>query len=78
MSSKHAMEKHYGKMNEYRSSEGRVIKVKYKGGLEHTVQDYLGGLRSACTYINAKCIKHMPLCTTFVQVSQQLNTHLIH
>lgn len=78
MSSKHAMEKHFGKMNEYRSSEGRVIKVKYRGPLENTVQDYLGGLRSACTYINAKCIKHMALCTTFVQVSQQLNTNLVH
>ncbi len=77
MSSKHAMEKHYGKMNEYRSSEGRVIKVPFKGHLENTVLDYLGGLRSACTYINACCIKNMPLCTTFVQVSQQLNTHLV-
>lgn len=77
MSSKHAMEKHYGKMNDYRSSEGRVIKVPFKGHLDHTVLDYLGGLRSACTYINACCIKHMPLCTTFVQVSQQLNTYLV-
>ena len=74
MSSKHAMEKHYGKMNNYRSSEGRCIKVKYKGSINETVEDYLGGLRSACSYINAKNIKNMPKCTTFVQVSQQLNT----
>jgi len=53
MSSKHAMEKHYGKMEKYRSSEGAVIKMKYKGALEDTVLDYLGGLRSACTYVNA-------------------------
>ena len=77
MSSLHAMEKHYGKMEKYRSSEGRVIKVKYRGSLEDTVTDYLGGLRSCCTYINAKCIKHMPKCTTFVRVSQQLNTSLV-
>jgi GMP reductase len=77
MSSQHAMEKHYGKMEKYRSSEGRVIKVKYRGSLEDTVTDYLGGLRSCCTYINAKCIKHMPKCTTFVRVSQQLNTSLV-
>jgi len=57
MSSKLAMEKHYGKMEKYRSSEGRVIKVKYRGPLINTVLDYLGGLRSCCTYINAKCIK---------------------
>jgi len=77
MSSQHAMEKHYGKMEKYRSSEGRVIKVKYKGSIDDTVTDYLGGLRSCCTYINAKCIKNMPKCTTFVRVSQQLNTSLV-
>ena len=77
MSSKHAMEKHYGKMEKYRSSEGRRIEVKYRGRLEDTVLDYLGGIRSTCTYINAKCIKNMPKCTTFVQVTQQLNTHLV-
>lgn len=74
MSSKHAMEKHYGRMNNYRSSEGRCIKVKYKGPINETVEDYLGGLRSTCSYINAYNIKNMPKCTTFVQVSQQLNT----
>ena len=77
MSSQHAMEKHYGKMNEYRASEGRCIKVKYKGPLENTVLDYLGGLRSTCTYINAPCIKDMAKCTTFIQVSQQVNNSLL-
>lgn len=77
MSSDHAQKKHYGKMNNYRSSEGRVIKVKYKGDLENTVNDYLGGLRSTCTYINSSCIKYMPKCTTFLLVGQQLNTHLV-
>ena len=77
MSSSHAMNKHYGGMNDYRASEGRTIRVQYRGPLENTVLDYLGGLRSTCTYINASCIKHMPLCTTFVQVSQQLNTSLV-
>ena len=73
MSSEHAMNKHYGKMEKYRSSEGRVIKIKYRGPLENTVLDYLGGLRSTCTYINATCIKHIPKCTTFVRVNNQLN-----
>jgi GMP reductase len=76
MSSKHAMEKHYGSMNNYRSSEGRVIKLKYKGAIQDTVNNYLGGLRSACTYINAKNIKEMSKCTTFIKVTSQLNTHL--
>lgn len=77
MSSDKAQEKHYGTMASYRSSEGRVLKIPYKGPLENTVLDYLGGLRSACTYINADCIKHMPKCTTFIQVNQQLNTSLL-
>tara|TARA_B100001093_G_scaffold520296_1_gene614432 strand:+ start:12614 stop:13654 length:1041 start_codon:yes stop_codon:yes gene_type:complete len=77
MSSQHAMEKHYGQMAKYRSSEGRCIKVKYKGPLENTVLDYLGGIRSTCAYINAHKIKHMSKCVTFVVVSQQLNTHLV-
>jgi GMP reductase len=77
MSSQHAMEKHYGKMEKYRSSEGRCIKVKYKGPLENTILDYLGGIRSTCAYINAHKIKHMSKCVTFVVVSQQLNTYLV-
>lgn len=73
MSSEKAQTTHYGKMNSYRSSEGRVLKIPYKGDLHNTVLDYLGGLRSTCTYINARTIKQMPKCTTFVRVSQQVN-----
>jgi len=75
MSSELAMKKYYGQMAKYRASEGRVIKVPYKGRLEVTVRDYLGGLRSTCAYINAHCIKHIPKCTTFLMVGQQLNKH---
>jgi len=77
MSSELAMKKHYGKMAKYRSSEGRVVKVKYRGSLENTVLDYLGGLRSTCAYVNAYKIKHLPKCTTFILANQQLNTHLV-
>lgn len=77
MSSKLAMEKHYGKMEQYRSSEGREIIIPYKGKLEDTVLDYLGGIRSTCSYINAQSIKQMSKRTTFVMVGQQLNTSLI-
>ena len=73
MSSEHAMVKFYGKKNDYRSSEGKVVQIPYKGPINDTVLDYLGGLRSTCTYIGAKSIKHMSKCTTFVMVSRQLN-----
>ena len=73
MSSELAMNKHYGEMAKYRSSEGRVIRVLYKGPIDKTILDFLGGLRSCCTYINARNIKHIPKCTTFVRVNNQLN-----
>lgn len=75
MSSDKAQETHFGKMNSYRSSEGRVLKIPYKGDLNNTVLDYLGGLRSTCTYINSPSIKQMAKCTTFMRVSQQLNNY---
>ena len=74
MSSVTAMEKHYGKMDKYRSSEGRTVKIPYKGQLVNTVLNYLGGIRSTCTYINSKNIKNMNKCCTFVRVNRQLNT----
>ncbi len=74
MSSDTAMEKHYGKMDKYRSSEGRTVKIPYKGQLVNTVLNYLGGIRSTCTYINSKNIKNMNKCCTFVRVNRQLNT----
>jgi len=77
MSSETAQKKYYGSMAKYRSSEGRVLKVPYKGSLNDTIADYLGGLRSTCTYINASCIKHMSRCTTFMQVNQQINNSLM-
>jgi len=74
MSSETAMNTHYGEMNKYRSSEGRTIQIKYKGKLEDTVLNYLGGVRSTCTYMNAQSIKNMGKCCTFVRVNRQLNT----
>ena len=73
MSSEFAMVKHFGKMNAYRSSEGRCIKIPYKGKLENTVNDYLGGVRSTCTYIGCDKLEDMPKNTHFIVVSQQAN-----
>ena len=73
MSSTKAMITHYGKKQSYRSSEGRELKIPYKGSLVETVEDYLGGVRSTCTYINAKSIKDMENCTTFIITGQQVN-----
>ena len=77
MSSSEAMQKHYGGVAEYRASEGVSVLVEDKGDVRNTISQVLGGLRSACTYINASCIKHMSKCTTFMQVNQQLNTNFL-
>jgi GMP reductase len=73
MSSDTAMEKHHGGVAEYRSSEGRTVKVPYKGPIAKTVQDILGGVRSTCTYVGAKSLKDLSKCTTFVRVNKQFN-----
>lgn len=77
MSSNHAQEKNYGIVETYRTSEGRVLKIPYKGDLNDTVYDYLGGLRSTCTYIGSLSIDTMTKCATFVMVGNQLNTHFV-
>lgn len=74
MSSKAANEKHFGGLKEYRSSEGREIQVPYRGNIENTIQDLLGGVRSTCTYAGAKKLKWLSKCTTFVKTGQQFNS----
>jgi GMP reductase len=74
MSSETAMEKHHGGIAEYRSSEGRTVKVLYKGPVANTVKDILGGVRSTCTYVGAKTLKDLSKCTTFVRVNKQFNS----
>tara|TARA_B100000497_G_scaffold32527_1_gene38241 strand:+ start:2973 stop:4007 length:1035 start_codon:yes stop_codon:yes gene_type:complete len=73
MSSDTANTKHFGGLKEYRSSEGRTVKIPYKGAIKDTVQDILGGIRSACTYAGARKLKDLSKCTTFVRVNNQYN-----
>ena len=73
MSSDAANTKHFGGLKNYRSSEGREVLVPYRGAVENTVQDILGGVRSTCTYAGAKRLKHLPKCATFVMVNNQYN-----
>jgi len=74
MSSDTAMDKYHGGVAVHRTSEGRTVKVPYRGQIKDTIQDILGGLRSACTYCGAKNIKSLSKCCTFLRVSRQLNT----
>jgi len=73
MSSEVAAEKHFGGLKDYRSSEGRIVEIPYRGNVALTVQDILGGLRSTCTYVGAPRLKDLSKCTTFIKVGKQFN-----
>ena len=72
-----ANKQHYGGLSNYRSSEGRVVSVKYRGKINDTISDMLGGIRSSCTYVGAPSLKQLSKCTTFVRVSNQFNDTFI-
>ncbi|XP_061615678.1 GMP reductase 1 isoform X1 [Phyllopteryx taeniolatus] len=71
MSSDTAMKKYVGGVAEYRASEGRTVEVPYRGDVESTIRDVLGGVRSTCTYVGAAKLKELSRRTTFIRVTQQ-------
>ncbi|GGA70603.1 GMP reductase [Neiella marina] len=73
MSSATAMDKHAGGVAEYRASEGKTVEVPYRGPVNATVLDFLGGIRSACTYVGARQLKELSKRTTFIRVQEQEN-----
>ena len=73
MSSDRAREKHGKRKDGYRGNEGRWISLPYRGAVNDTVEDILGGVRSAATYIGARRLKDMPKCATFVRVENNIN-----
>ncbi|MBU0456014.1 MAG: GMP reductase [Pseudomonadota bacterium] len=73
MSSSEAMVKYHGEVAEYRASEGKSVNVPYRGPIEYTVLDLLGGIRSTCTYVGAAKLKELSKRTTFIRVTKQIN-----
>ena len=73
MSSEEAMTRYAGGVAKYRASEGKSTMLPARGPVDGTIQDILGGLRSACTYVGARKLKDLSKCTTFVRVTQQIN-----
>ena len=74
MSSESANDKHFGGLKNYRSSEGRTVLVPYKGPVANTIQEILGGIRSACTYTGALKLKQLSKCATFIRCTQTHNS----
>ena len=73
MSSTTAMSKHAGVVAEYRASEGKTVEVPYRGPVEETIRDILGGVRSTCTYVGAAELRELSKRTTFIRVQEQEN-----
>ncbi|MGL5299329.1 MAG: IMP dehydrogenase, partial [Plesiomonas sp.] len=73
MSSDTAMNRHVGGVAQYRASEGKTVLLPFRGPVENTVRDVLGGLRSACTYVGAARLKELTKRTTFIRVAEQEN-----
>ncbi|QNS01922.1 MAG: GMP reductase [Buchnera aphidicola (Pentalonia nigronervosa)] len=73
MSSTSAMTRYVGKVAGYRASEGKMVKVPFRGHVNITIRDILGGLRSSCTYVGAEKLKELTKRTTFIRVTEQEN-----
>ncbi|CAN5893954.1 GMP reductase [soil metagenome] len=73
MSSETAMNKYAGGVAEYRASEGKTIRLPFRGPVGETIQDILGGIRSTCTYVGALHLKELTKRTTFIRVQEQHN-----
>lgn len=73
MSSETAMNKYAGGIAEYRASEGKTIRLPFRGPVNETILDILGGIRSACTYVGALYLKELTKRTTFIRVQEQHN-----
>jgi GMP reductase len=68
MSSAVAMKKHSGEVANYRASEGKYVLVPFRGPVQNTLSEILGGIRSACTYVGAGKLKELSKRTTFIRV----------
>ena len=74
MSSKEAMKVNtLDEMEDYKTEEGKSVFIKAKGPVKYIIQDILGGLRSACTYVGARKLKELSKRCTFILTKEQEN-----
>lgn len=76
MASDTAMEKYNGGVAKYKASEGRTLRIPYRGPVKNTIDTILGGIRSSMMYIGADELKQISKCAEFIKVRRQLNTSL--
>ena len=73
MSSEAAMKKYSGGVAHYRAAEGKVVETPYRGPVDNTIGEIMGGVRSMMTYIGATQLKEVTKRTSFVRVTAQTN-----
>lgn len=78
MASDIAQERHFGGKASYRAAEGKAVEIPYRGRVEGTIMEIMGGLRSMMTYIDAAELAEVCSKTTFIKVGTQLNTVFGH
>jgi len=73
MSSARANKAHLGVMSSYKTSEGRELMIPDRGSVCHTIEDILGGLRSALAYAGCDTMsRYQSASHEFLRVQ---NTH---
>ena len=73
MSSETAMKKYAGGVARYRAAEGKTVETPYRGPVDNTMGEIMGGVRSMMTYIGAAHLKEVSKRTTFVRGTAQTN-----
>ena len=76
MSSNEALNKYHDGKATHRAAEGKSVDIPFKGRVSHTIQEMLGGLRSACSYVGALKASDLYFLVRFAEVRHQLNNSL--
>lgn len=66
-------DKFAGGKKDYRAPEGKSVTVPYRGPVGDTLDEIMGGLRSACTYVGTESLKDFSKCCKFVRVNRTHN-----
>jgi IMP dehydrogenase/GMP reductase len=66
-----AKESQHNGVPEHGTEEGKTVMIKYKGKIYHKLNDIEGGLRSACTYVNASNIKDLQKAELIISTVQE-------
>ena len=71
MASETAQNLFYGGVDDYKTSEGALLYVNYQGYVHDQNLKIMGGLRSACTYLNAENLSELAQNAIFYKVRRQ-------